>query len=112
LGRIAQGLAPLLVALTVAAGFAVVPPLAWVKTLRIVVENVGFGLTPQDARVSDMVDWVDKDFVAHTAPGRDGSFDLVLTDRPARPFCWILGVSSQLHSAPVFGTVRKLPTRQ
>jgi plastocyanin len=78
LDRIAQRLAPLVTAATVAAGFMVAPPLAWAKTLRIVIENVAFGPALPDARVGDVVDWVNKDFVAHTATARDGSFDVVL----------------------------------
>lgn len=64
--------------LVVAAGLIAAPPLVWAKTLRIVLENVGFGPVPADARVGDVIDWVNRDFVAHTATARDGSFDIEL----------------------------------
>ena len=48
------------------------------KTLRILAQNVGFGAAPTDARVGDVIEWVNKDFVAHTATARDGSFDVEL----------------------------------
>jgi plastocyanin len=48
------------------------------KVLHILLENVAFGEMPKDARVGDAVEWSNKDFVAHTATARDGSFDLEL----------------------------------
>jgi len=78
LGPIAQRLALLATAAAVAAALMVAPPFAWAKTLRMALENVAFGPAPADARVGDVVDWVNKDFVAHTATARDGSFDIEL----------------------------------
>lgn len=48
------------------------------KTLHVTVENVAFGDLPADAQVGDVVEWANKDFVAHTATARDGSFDVNL----------------------------------
>jgi len=51
---------------------------AWAKVLRIVIQNVAFGEVPADAHVGDIMEWINKDFVAHTATARDGSFDVEL----------------------------------
>lgn len=53
-------------------------PIAWAKTLTIVIDDVAFGPTPADARVGDVIEWKNRDFVAHTATARDGSFDVDL----------------------------------
>ena len=42
----------------------------------MVIENVAFVAVPADAHVGDVVEWSNKDFVAHTATARDGSFDV------------------------------------
>src|SRR5205814_9414756 len=64
----------------VAAGALGLPSLtpAWAKLLRITLENVGFGPAPGDARVGDVLEWTNKDIVAHTATARDRSFDVDL----------------------------------
>jgi plastocyanin len=48
------------------------------KTFNVDIENVAFGEMPTDARVGDVVEWRNKDFVAHTATAQDGSFDVQL----------------------------------
>ena len=53
-------------------------PGAAAKQLLIVIENVAFGNTPTDVHAGDTIEWLNKDFVAHTATARDGSFDLTL----------------------------------
>jgi plastocyanin len=58
--------------------FPPLQPAAWAKTLVVVIDDVAFGPTPADARVGDVVEWKNQDFVAHTATARDGSFDVDL----------------------------------
>lgn len=53
-------------------------PIARAKTLSIVIDDVAFGPAPGDARVGDVIEWKNQDFVAHTATARDGSFDVDL----------------------------------
>ena len=48
------------------------------KQLRIIIENVAFGEAPTDARVGDIIEWLNRDFVAHTATAGDGSFDVII----------------------------------
>jgi plastocyanin len=54
------------------------PPHAASKVLHIDIENVTFGQAPKGARVGDVVEWVNKDIVDHTATARDGSFDVII----------------------------------
>jgi len=51
---------------------------AWAKVLSVVIQNVAFGEVPAGAQVGDTIEWTNKDFVAHTATARDGSFDVEL----------------------------------
>lgn len=70
-----------LVAAAVIAGTLGFPPsllIAWAKVLPILLENVAFQEVPKQAQVGDVIEWSNKDFVAHTATARDGSFDLEL----------------------------------
>lgn len=53
-------------------------PAAWAKTHAIVIDDVAFGPAPADVRVGDVIEWQNRDFVAHTATARDGSFDVDL----------------------------------
>lgn len=71
-------LAKLVLPAAVAAGLLGAPALVWAKVQHILVENVAFGPAPADARVGDVLEWTNKDFVAHTATARDGSFDMEL----------------------------------
>src|SRR4051812_27935822 len=53
-------------------------PRSSAKTWHIVVRDVAFGDLPSGAEVGDVLEWSNKDFVAHTATARDGSFDVIL----------------------------------
>lgn len=66
----------LLVMLALAA--PLLPRAAWARVLHITIENVAFGAVPPEAHVGDVIVWSNKDFIAHTATARDGSFDVVL----------------------------------
>jgi plastocyanin len=66
------------IAAACAATFACCLAQAAAKTLHVDIENVAYGAMPKDARVGDMVEWRNRDFVAHTATARDGSFDAVI----------------------------------
>jgi plastocyanin len=51
---------------------------ALAKTLHVTIDKVAFGDMPARAHVGDTVEWWNRDFVAHTATARDGSFDVDL----------------------------------
>jgi plastocyanin len=61
-------------ALAVAAGCARSKPR--VHVVRIV--GMAFGEMPKDARVDDIIEWVNADPFQHTATARDGAFDVDL----------------------------------
>jgi plastocyanin len=46
--------------------------------IRIAISNVAFPPKKVTARVGDTVEWTNKDFVAHTATARDGTWDVNL----------------------------------
>lgn len=53
-------------------------PSAAGKTLRIVVDNVAFSPAEADVTVGDTIEWVNRDFLAHTATAGDGKWELIL----------------------------------
>lgn len=48
------------------------------ETLHVVIKNMAFTDMPKAARVGDVVEWSNEDFVAHTATARDHGFDAVI----------------------------------
>ena len=48
------------------------------RTFQVRIDKMAFGPTPADARVGDVIDWVNADFLRHTATAADRSFDLDL----------------------------------
>ena len=48
------------------------------KTLHVTIDKVGYRDIPSGAQVGDTLEWSNRDFVAHTATARDGSFDVEL----------------------------------
>jgi plastocyanin len=42
------------------------------------IAHMGFGEMPKDARVDDVIEWVNDDIFQHTATARDGAFDVDL----------------------------------
>ena len=57
-----------------AAGCAKPPP----RTFTVTIAQMAFGPTPSDARVGDVIQWVNADIFQHTATARDGGFDVDL----------------------------------
>jgi plastocyanin len=47
-------------------------------TIQVKMEKLGFLPAEITAHVGDTIEWVNSDFVAHTATARDGSWDVLL----------------------------------
>lgn len=71
----------------VAAALAVLPAMIWssaalgaaaarVHVVRL--NKMKFGPTPEGVKVGDMIEWVNDDFLRHTATARSGAFDVDL----------------------------------
>ena len=48
------------------------------ETIRVEVKGLAFAPARIAARVGDTIEWVNRDFVAHTATARDGQWDVQL----------------------------------
>lgn len=60
---------------------SVTPAAATVQAQRvhvIVLDKMQFGPMPSDVRAGDIIEWVNKDILEHSATARDGSFDIDL----------------------------------
>lgn len=64
--------------LIVAALLLIVPVSARAATVQIVMQNLEITPAVVSAKVGDTVEWVNKDFIAHTATARNGDFDVNL----------------------------------
>jgi plastocyanin len=47
-------------------------------TIQVKMEKLGFVPVEITAHVGDTIEWVNSDFVAHTATARDGSWDVLI----------------------------------
>ena len=47
-------------------------------TIQVKMEKLGFLPAEITAHVGDTIEWVNSDFVAHTATARDGSWDVLI----------------------------------
>ena len=47
-------------------------------TIQVKMEKLGFVPPEITAHVGDTIEWVNSDFVAHTATARDGSWDVLI----------------------------------
>ena len=47
-------------------------------TIQVKMEKLGFVPAEVTAHVGDTIEWVNSDFVAHTATARDGSWDVLI----------------------------------
>jgi len=64
--------------LMVAALLLIVPVSARAATVRIVMQNLEIAPAAVSAKIGDTVEWVNKDYIAHTATARNGDFDVNL----------------------------------
>ena len=78
----ARGWRPIVAALGVAALGASLgaawPAPVHAATLHAAIADLAFVEVPASARVGDVIEWSNRDIVAHTATARDGSFDVVI----------------------------------
>lgn len=68
----------MIVRLAVAAMTIVMAGAAHADTVRVEVKNLAFLPSELTAHVGDTVEWVNDDFVAHTATARDKAWDVQL----------------------------------
>jgi plastocyanin len=47
-------------------------------TIQVKMEKLGFVPADITAHVGDTIEWINSDFVAHTATARDGSWDVLI----------------------------------
>jgi plastocyanin len=52
--------------------------MARADTIEVKMEKLGFVPVEISAHVGDTIEWVNSDFVAHTATARDGSWDVLI----------------------------------
>jgi plastocyanin len=52
--------------------------LASARTIRVEVKDLAFAPAQVTARVGDTIEWVNHDFVVHTATAQDGRWDVTL----------------------------------
>jgi plastocyanin len=48
------------------------------ETIRVKIEKLSFMPSQITAHVGDTIEWVNADFVAHTATARDGTWDVMI----------------------------------
>jgi plastocyanin len=48
------------------------------ETIQVKMEKLGFVPADITAHVGDTIEWINSDFVAHTATARDGSWDVLI----------------------------------
>ena len=53
-------------------------PGAKAETVRVEIGKLVFAPVEIKAQVGDVIEWVNNDFIAHTATARDGRFDVML----------------------------------
>ena len=56
----------------------VMASVARADTIQVKMEKLGFVPAEVTAHVGDTIEWVNSDFVAHTATARDGSWDVLI----------------------------------
>ena len=59
---------------------------AHAATVQIVMENLEIAPAVASARVGDTIEWINKDFVVHTATARSGDFDVKLPPKKTSSF--------------------------
>ena len=58
--------------------FVLVAESARAETIQIKIEKLTFVPSQVTAHVGDTIEWVNADFIAHTATARDGAWDVVI----------------------------------
>src|SRR6516164_1344978 len=48
------------------------------ETIQVKIENLAFMPSQVTAHVGDTIEWVNADFIAHTATARDGAWDVMI----------------------------------
>jgi plastocyanin len=48
------------------------------ETIQVKIENLAFMPSQVSAHVGDTIEWINADFVAHTATARDGAWDVMI----------------------------------
>lgn len=51
---------------------------AHAATIRITIKDLSYSPAVAQAKVGDTVEWINKDFVAHTATARNGAWDVTI----------------------------------
>ena len=69
---------PRLFALTVLALMASTTPAPAAETIRVTIDKLNFAPAQVSAHVGDTIEWINADFVAHTATARDGAWDVLI----------------------------------
>ena len=64
----------------------VMASVARADTIQVKMEKLGFVPAEVTAHVGDTIEWVNSDFVAHTATARDGSWDVLIPVKLKRPW--------------------------
>jgi plastocyanin len=59
--------------------FVVTTGMARADTIQVKMEKLGFVPVEISAHVGDTIEWINSDFVAHTATARDGSWDILIS---------------------------------
>lgn len=77
-------LAPLAAALALVPGEAAAPAAGAARVHTIVMSAMKFGAVPAGIRAGDVIVWVNRDVVPHSATARDRSFDIDLRQGQAK----------------------------
>jgi len=61
-----------------ALGFALLAGSARAEVVQVRIEKLGFTPAQVSAHVGDTIEWVNADFIAHTATARNGAWDVMI----------------------------------
>jgi plastocyanin len=70
----------------VLAGLLVAAVPASAATNQVTMQSLEISPAVASAKVGDTVEWINNDFVAHTATARDGDFDVMLPPKKSASF--------------------------
>ena len=69
---------PRLTLLALFAPMSIVLPALASETIRVTIDKLKFEPAEVSAHVGDTIEWVNADFVVHTATARDGAWDILI----------------------------------